>query len=201
MNFKKIFFILLLASSIISVKAVKVDTTEELKLLQEVASLATKNASDTIFLLFHNKTKKEILENLSQAPVGILLLVYHCAKSELQELSGLLHYVQQEKPELIQQAFDRYVSQEKIDFPMVETFIKFGANSHENFPGKNYNAEEALKARFESNNCNGMWSKLFGKSYECKEKEKGLNFFEKLKKQKEIAIEKANEIADAAEGN
>lgn len=192
MNFKKIFLILLMICSIAIIRG----ENEKFQSIYDEENILFSLAGKD----FSHKSKEEILNSLTVARVFEIGL--NATNAMWVDATGTyqlyqryayetLRYIHHERPELIQKTLDYHISEKnnKINSSLIEVFINIGANLNMPIKSKEYTIKEKLEARFgsrkidgiESHNCNGLLSKIFGRSEECKHIKKSLDLFEQEK--------------------
>ncbi len=217
MNFKTIFLSLSLFSLIASIYAGKIrkitetNNTEEPvpQFLETESAITAKELIRAHISCFGAECndKNTLLKNATVYSIHNLICWTFedegLAEQERKKIIELLQNIQQERPDLIQEALDKSICgcsridgcsricrcyPGSLDFEYITALINLGANPHKTFKDKNYSAIEKLEARFgsikiknvESLDCD-HWS--FGQdkseNYECKEIEKLINFIKK----------------------
>ncbi len=191
MNFQKIAFTFLVCLLFLKVEAQKQKLEEFDNVWKRVFDTATKeevlDRENAIlqFLAgeaFFHKPKEELLNAVHPEKVyGLALLATGFGLDERTQrfVCQSLRYVYYKKPELLQQAADLYIVQGAVDARIIKIFSAAGVKFDEKLEGQEVTLKDKLAAHEKSHNCNGTWSKIFGKSRECKALGESLSCLEK----------------------
>lgn len=187
MNLKSLFLLLAL-----SISGLLKGSDDAEQLLTQAHSIATQQLRTKIQQLFQNKTEEEIITDATKSLTASFLLIFYYTHYNQQQnpLIISIKNIANKRPDLIQNSFDSYISQEKIDSALIESFIELGAKPYQKNKNSSATPFQKLEARFgsrkidgiESKNCNGIWSKIFGQSEECNQIKKSLDLCEQKEK-------------------